>query len=264
MTAPDPGRSAPPATRRHTPALRVVLTAVATIGVVVLATWAYGTDRSGRFEELFPADYVGPVWLTLAPDEARTYEVELRWGRLSTEFTHTGPGDATYYFDRGTAIYGRDGPLQVEVSPRVDVTFGFGPAPPGGIDLGARPWTVEPERRVGANRPATQDRPVASAVVNEYVTYGLVVEGVGVHTAPSRDAERVTNVRHGQRLDARCWSEGQQVTNSNLQDPSDDAAAYTSRVWYLVETTEGEGFLPDVWFARDGDTGRLNLPPCDG
>ncbi len=256
----------PPGTARRTPWVRAGIAVVIVLGVAAMAAMALREAQPVRLSERFPADYVGPVWLTLEGDD-RSYEVRVEWGRLSRSFTHTGPEERTYFFDRGTAIYGRSGPLQVEVTPGTDVEFGFGPAPAGGIDVGGEPWDVAPiptEDRVGPNRPASADDPLASAEVDETITYGLLVEGVGVRAAPDLEAETVTMVRHGDRLDARCWVEGQQMTNSNLQDPSDDAAAYTSRVWFLVDTPEGEGFIADAWFSRSADDGRLGLEECDG
>lgn len=252
----------PPEPSRRTPVLRILLAALATVGVVVLATLAWNEDRSRTFEETFPEDYVGPVWLTLATAGDDPHTVDVEWGRLSTSFTHSGPEPRTYFFDRGTAVYGRAGPLLVEVSPAADVEFGFGPAPPGGIDIGAVPWDVEPEEVVGETRPASQDRTTASAVVNEYITYGLVVEGVTVLDEPSFDGEGVTVVRHGDRLETSCWVEGQEVTNSNWSDPSDDGAEYTTTIWYQVQTDEGEGYLSDVWLGREADSGRMNLSEC--
>ncbi len=252
----DEGRS----TRSGRGMGRFVVGALVVAGVVAISTLALRADGPVMLEESFPADYVGPVWLTMSGD-ARDYAVSLEWGRLSTSFTHTGPRQETYFFDRGTAVYGRSGPLMVTVDPEVEVDFGFGPEPPGGINIGGQPWAVADAEPVGDNVPAEGPGELAEGVVDETITYGLVVEGVSVWDQPTRDGERVTMVRHGERYDARCWTEGQLITNSNLADPSDDDAAYDSTIWWFIDTPEGSGYIPDAWFARDQED-LLGLDEC--
>jgi hypothetical protein len=242
--------------------MRVVFGSIVVLGVIALGTMAVQEDdRTAEVEHTFPADYVGPVWLTVTGDDG-SHEITVEWGRLSHTFVHDGGRQETYFFDRGTAVYGRSGPLHVTISPPAEVSFGHGPAPAGGVDIGDVPWDAAAEEAVGETRPATTDDPTASAVVNEHITYGLVVEGVGVRTEPHIDSETVAVVEHGQRLSARCWVEGQEITNSNLSDPSDDAAAYTTTIWYRVETREGEGYISDVWLSRTAEAGRMGLSPC--
>lgn len=252
---------APPEQTRGTPVIRALLGVAVLVGIVTLATMALNEGDPAEYQEMFPTDFVGPMWLTLSGED-QTYDVEVSWGRLSTTFEHQGAEEQTYYFDRGTALYGRAGALEVTVTPAADVTFGFGPEPPGGINIGATPWEVAPEEGVGPNEPAADGETEAYAEVNEYTTYGLLVEGVSLWTEPHYEAEQVTTVRHGDRLKALCWTESVEVTQSNWSDPSDDAAEHTSRVWFLVETPEGNGYIADAWFSRSDGQGRLNLSEC--
>jgi hypothetical protein len=108
-------------------------------------------------------------------------------------------------------------------------------------------------------RPASRDLPTAEASVDETDTYGLRLFGVPVRAAPQVDAVLVATASHGQRLQAMCWRIGDVVTNGF---PTQSAGAYTSDVWFRVVTERGLGFIPDVRFARRGDSDRLNLPMC--
>lgn len=262
MTTPAP--PPPPIRRRSTPWVRALLGTTAVVGIIALATLATGESDPLELTHTFPDDYLGPVWVEIGADGTTSHEVTVRWGRLSTTFTHEGPGTETYHFDRGTIVYGRSGPLEVTVDPPADVTFDHGPVPIGGIDIGATPWEAEPEQEVGRNRPAAADRPLAAGVVNEYISYGLVVEGVGIYSGPAHETDLVGVVHHGDTLDADCWVEGPEITNSNLEDPADDLAAYTSTVWFHVQGPEGPGYIPDAFFSRSGTSDRMNLPECTG
>lgn len=95
--------------------------------------------------------------------------------------------------------------------------------PPGGIDIGATPSDFEPEEAVGETRPPTAiDLPRPPWSTSASPT-GWSSRGSPLLAEPDGDA--VMLVRHGDRLCAYCWTEEQEVTNSNLSDPFDDAAA---------------------------------------
>ncbi len=242
---------------------RMLIAALAVIGVVALAAvaWNQSNDEEQLHEYAFPDGYIGPVTLNLSTDDSIAIRVE--WGRLYTELDHQG-GTVTYFFDRGTNIYGRSGPVLVTVQPPTEVEFGWGTAPADGVNIGATPWQLLEEPAGPAPRPATDDRPLAEAYVDETVSYGLLVEGVGLRSAPSRDGERVGAVHHGDLLAARCWTRSEELTSGNNQDPSDDLAQYTTDLWWNVQAPDTEAwvYISDVWYARADHTGRLNLTEC--
>jgi len=236
--------------------------AVLTLVLVGLALGAR-EEPPLRVEHLFPGDYIGPVWLTVSTDDGDPRTVVVEWGRLRTTFVHESAEPLTYFFDRG-GLDGRKGPLLVDVSPPADVTFGYGVPDPEAVNIGDTPWDVLPVNEgTTPARPANADDPYATASVNEWVSYGLEVFGVGVRPAPDYATEKMTVVTHGETYRARCWVRGQEVTNGNYADPSDDGAQYTSDVWYEIETPEGWGFIPDAFFARRAETDHLNLPECE-
>ncbi len=257
---PDPDRPAGTKVRRF------LIGAVAVLATVALGALAWvsrdDSQETVQFEFTFPDDYIGTVWFTIDPPDDRDRQVTVEWGRLRTSFVHVGDEPATYFFDRG-GLDGRLGPLLVEVSPPAEASSSYGAPPIGGIDIGATPWEVIPvvEGTIPPE-PANSGKAYARASVNEWVSYGLNVVGVSIRTEPRLGSEKIGVVKHGEVYEARCWTTGEQITNGNYADPSDDNAQYTTDVWYLIDTPQGSGYISDVWFARRANASRLNLPEC--
>jgi hypothetical protein len=224
---------------------------------------APGSTDAAHFEHAFSPEYVGTVWFTLSTESAKPRAVTVRWGRLRRTFEHRSSTPITYTVEKGVGKE-RSDPLLVDVNPSADVIFNFGEAPVGAVNLSAEAWEALPYNSgVAPPRPANADSPTATAAVDESVSYGGVdVAGIGLRRAPQLAAERFTAVRHGEVHTATCWVHGQAMTNSNLSDPADDNAAYSSDIWWQIQSAEGSGFIADVWFSRRGLTDKLNLPEC--
>ncbi len=217
------------------------------------------------FEHSYPDEYVGAVWFTISTPDADARDVTVRWQRLSRTFEHRSADPVTYRVLKGAGKE-RSAPMMVEIEMGGDVSFGFGEVAPGAVDLSARPWDVQPfSSGVAAPRPANADSPTARAAVDESVSYGgMDLTGIGVRSEPQLAVAPFTRINHGSVFTATCWRGGQELTNSNFEDPADDGAAYTSDVWFRISTPEGEGLISDVWFSRRGTTDKMNLPPCPG
>lgn len=222
-----------------------------------------GSGPALHFERSFPDEFVGTVWFTVEAQDDSPRTVTATWQVLQRRFEHRGRGPTTYLVTKGAGVE-RAGPLVIDVDPGAKVTFSFGTAPPGAIDLSSQPWRVLPTTTgTVPPRPANADAATATASVDENVSYGgRDSTGIGVRPEPDLAVERLTRVAHATVLTASCWRTGQEITTGNLADPADDDATYTSTVWFMVETPAGPGLIPDAWFSRRGLTDKLNLPPC--
>lgn len=253
--------------RRRPRALGVVVAAVTVaVAAAVVAVVSNDDDpppEPTTFEHQYASDYVGEVWFTVATTDGSPRQVTARWQRLVRTFEHRSAEPVIYRVLKGAGKE-RAAPLLVDVEGGGEVSFSFGEVPVGAVDLSAQPWEVLPfSSGVVPPRPANADAPTAQAAVDESVSYGgMDLTGIGVRPEPQLAATPFTRVNHGGVHAASCWRTGQQLTNSNLEDPADDGAAYTSDVWFRIATPEGEGFISDVWFSRRGTTDRMNLPPC--
>lgn len=200
----------------------IVWFALATIAIVASAAviLSFGGDgvdaESEHFERTFPDDYVGTVWFTFAKSK-RARQVTATWGRLQTSFVVPGGSGGTYLITKGAGKE-RAAPLQVDVEPATELTFNYGEAPPGGLDLSASPWNVLPyDSGAEPPRPANADSPRAFAAIDESVSYGgQDPTGIGVRHAPRREVAPFATVHHGQVFAVECWSLGEELTNSNL------------------------------------------------
>jgi hypothetical protein len=231
--------------------------------VLVVVRGSRATGEGAHFEHTFAPEYVGTVWFTLSVDSAKPRQVTVRWERLRRSFEHRSTTPVTYLIVKGVGKE-RSEPLFVDVSSAADVIFNFGDPPSGAIDLSAQPWEALPYNSgVAPPRPANADSATATAAVDESVSYGGVdVAGIGVRQAPQLAADKLGVVKHGEVYPATCWIRGQVLTNGNLSDPADDNAAYTSDLWWRIQTPTVNGFIADVWFSRRGTTDKLNLPEC--
>jgi hypothetical protein len=260
----EPDEAASTRAPRHIVRFVAALVAVVCAGAVLLAVrQSPATAKAVHFEHTFAADYVGTVWFTLSADSAKPRQVTVRWERLRRSFEHRTAAPVTYTIEKGVGKE-RSEPLFVDVSTSADVTFNFGKSPAGAVDLSAQPWEALPYNSgVAPPRPATADSPTATAAVDESVSYGGVdVAGIGLRGAPQLAADRLGAVRHGEVYPATCWVRGQMLTNGNLSDPADDNAAYSSDIWWRIQTAATTGYIADVWFSRRGTTDKLNLPEC--
>jgi hypothetical protein len=245
--------------------LRFVAACVAMIcaGAVLLVVQKAPASKAAHFEHAFADDYVGTVWFTLSVDSAKPRQVTVRWERLRRSFEHRNGSPVTYAIEKGVGKE-RSEPLFVDVSGAADVTFSFGKAPDGAVDLSAQPWEALPYNSgVAAPRPANADSATAQAAVDESVSYGGVdIAGIGLRSRPELAGDRLGAVKHGEVYPATCWVRGQTLTNGNLSDPADDNASYSSDVWWRIATPVTTGYISDVWFSRRGTSDRLNLPEC--
>lgn len=249
---------------RHIIRYLVACVAMVGAGVVLLAARDESpTGEAAHFEHTFSSDYVGTVWFTLSADSSKPRQVTVRWGRLRRTFEHRDSEPVTYTVEKGVGKE-RSDPLFVDVNPPADVVFSFGEKPPGSVNLSSEPWEALPySPGVPSARPANADSATAAASVDESVSYGGVdAAGIGVRKAPELAAERLAVVKHGEVHTVRCWVRGQAITNSNLADRADDNAAYSSDIWWRIETPTVDGFIADVWFARRGTSDKLNLREC--
>lgn len=152
----------------------------------------------------------------------------------------------------GRLVVGIDPPASVAVDPErsaapaVRPRLVWGPAPPSLV--------------LPAPIAAGPARGEAEASVDETDVYGLRLFGVPVRAAPRTAAAVVATVSHGDRLKATCWATGDPVSNGFATNPAGEA--YESDVWFVVATSKGPGYIPDVRYARRGGTDRLGLPSC--
>lgn len=237
----------------------------AAVAITVLAGCAVAIARAPRLR--FPAESTafefelyGQQGLQLAvrstPQEPSQLTVLIDSQEAS--FLHRA-GSTTIYRLSLPAIEHRPAHVRIETDPPaavalVPVNAGFRPRHQRLTWSPARPPLQLPEPR-----PATQDRPVAEASVDETDTYGLRLFGVPVRSAPSVTASLVATVFHGDRLEATCWRTGDRITNGFPERP---LGAYTSDIWFAVKTPAGIGYIPDTRFSRRGLADRLALPAC--
>lgn len=260
----EPGEAARPRAPQRLIRYFVALIAMVGAGIVLLAVRdSSPTEEVAHFERTFAPEYVGTVYFTLTADSAKPRQVTVRWGRLRRSFEHRSPSPVTYTVEKGVGKERAD-PLFVDVDPPADIVFNFGEAPPGAVNLSAEPWEALPHNSgVAPPRPANADSATATAAVDESVSYGGVdVAGIGLRSTPRLSADRLLALKHGEVHPVRCWVRGEAMTNSNLADPADDHAAYSSDIWWRIDTANASGFIADVWFSRRGTSDKLNLPEC--
>lgn len=123
-------------------------------------------------------------------------------------------------------------------------------------------YAAPPPLTLPAPEPAGPGRPVAYASVDESDVYGLRLFGVPVRARPEVAAVRVASVSHGDRLGARCWADGDLVSNGFAAEPFNEKT-YQSAIWFFVAVGSRRGYIPDVRFGRRGGLDRLGLPRCD-
>jgi hypothetical protein len=81
-----------------------------------------------------------------------------------------------------------------------------------------------------------------------------------VSAGPSNNDPKVGAFNYGQVLTARCWANGQVLTDGNNSDPSDDARQFTSGRWYGIDWNGGRGYVAAVWTTKNNET--FGLPQC--
>lgn len=259
-------RERPPSRRSRRRAFLVTcaLTLAAGLAAVLLAPRS-PENRAAHFSHSFPVEFVGTVWFIVKAPDDTPRQVTVTWTRLQTSFEHRTAERRTYFFVKAVAE-ARRAPVLIEVKPPAEVTFGFGTTPQAGFDIATKPWRVLPyDPDTVPPRPATADSKTATAAVDETVSYGGIdlPSGIGVRALPRLEIKPLTVVHHGEVYDVLCWTRGEVITNSNLADPADDEAAYTSEIWFMIDTPAGRGLIPDAWFSRRGLTDKLNLPGCE-
>lgn len=195
------------------------------------------------------------LWIGVQSAQPKPSQLTVVLADRQTSFIHRS-GRAVYRLPLGERR--TEQVVRIDVDPPAAVTrVGATVERPRTPELDWQP--ASPPLMLPPPRPASTDLSTAEASVDETDTYGLRLFGVPVRAAPQVDAVLVATASHGQRLQATCWTIGHVVTNGF---PTQSAGAYTSDVWFRVVTERGPGFIPDVRFARRGDSDRLNLPTC--
>jgi hypothetical protein len=242
----------------------VLLATVAAAGAFVVTRSRPTNGGAKRFEHNFAKDYLGTVNIGITGPAKGETAITVTWGQLRTTFPHTGPTRKEYFFERGV-LDERQTNLVINTDQPVSVDFSAEPAHKEGIDIGATPWQpLAFSHGTVPARPANSDSLTATASVDETVTYGGPVPGPGISIKehPAFGGNKLDTVHLAESYPAACWITGVVVTNSNYSDPSDDLAAYTTPIWWYIETKKAKGFISDVWFARRANTDKLNLPEC--
>jgi hypothetical protein len=242
----------------------VLLATVAASGAFVATRGRSTNGGAKRFEHKFAKDYLGTVNVGITGPAKKDTMVTLTWGQLRTTFPYSGPERKEYFFERGV-LDERQSNLVVTADQPISIDFSAEPAHKEGIDIGATPWQpLAFSHGTVPARPANADSPTATASVDETVSYGGPVPGPGISIKehPAFGGNKLDVVHLGESFPATCWVTGVVVTNSNYSDPSDDLAAYTTPIWWFVETKKAKGFISDVWFARRANTDKLNLAEC--
>lgn len=89
--------------------------------------------KSGEYQERFPSSFVGDVWITVFNPAPSRVPVVIAWGSWSRTIEHQNTAPVSYRFKKTN---GGDGPaLRVTTDPTVAVTFGYGTAPAGALDV---------------------------------------------------------------------------------------------------------------------------------
>jgi hypothetical protein len=99
--------------------------------------------RSSTYGHEFPADYAGPVWVTVDAVDATAHTVTIAWGPWERRIIHEDEAPVTYVFTKNPPEPGDENvPTTVTVEPDAEVTFGNGPTPPAdAVDVNAD-WTA--------------------------------------------------------------------------------------------------------------------------
>lgn len=234
--------------------------------MTVLAGLSVAVARPARVSYPAPAS---AFTLGISP-EAASLQIGVRSGRrVPTQLTIVvGDRQASFVHPGGTATYrlalvtsGASSAVRVEADPPAAVASVHSTTGARSRRPSLRWQPAGPPSEVAPPRPASVDRPTADASVDETDTYGLRLFGVPVRSAPRITAPQVTTVNHGNRLEATCWTTGDEVTDGFPERP---LRAYSSDVWFRVGTRAGPGFIPDTRFSRRGNLDRLDLPACTG
>ena len=106
-----------------------------------------------RVTERFPADYTGPVWVTVTvagtAGDAGPRDLELSWGPWRRWIRQQGAGPTAYWFEKKD----RDAvPVSIEVPEGADAVFGHGTLPDGAVDARAG-WSRRPAGAPGGDPP---------------------------------------------------------------------------------------------------------------
>jgi hypothetical protein len=108
-------------------------------------------------EHLFPADYVGPVWITVEAADATPRDVTIRWGTWERIIVHQSAEPLVYEFTKERAETAETNvPAVVEVDPGADVAFDQGTeAPEDAVDVNEGWLEIVPEGSTSSAPTAT-------------------------------------------------------------------------------------------------------------
>jgi hypothetical protein len=137
-------------------AVGLVVVAIAVSGALFAVAGVVGDDptrervaRSSTYGHEFPADYAGPVWVTVDAVDATAHTVTIAWGSRERRIVHEDAEPVTYVFTKAPPGPGGESvPTTVTVEPDAVVTFGNGPAPPAdAVDVNADGTSTDDTRR---------------------------------------------------------------------------------------------------------------------
>jgi hypothetical protein len=129
----------------------LVVGVIAVSGALIAVVSASGDGdepKPGRpveessYDHEFPADYAGPVWITVDAADAGARTITIAWGPWERRIIHEDAGPVTYVFTKNPPSPDDENvPTTVTVEPAARVEFGNGPTPPAGaVDVNAD-WT---------------------------------------------------------------------------------------------------------------------------
>jgi hypothetical protein len=103
-------------------------------------------EEKGEWTHHYPAEYVGPVWITVDASDAAPRSLVIRWGVYQRRVHHE-TGDPTIYVFAKDAVDtdGESVLTTIHVDPAAVVTFDQGPNPPVGSEDVNGDWELVDE-----------------------------------------------------------------------------------------------------------------------
>lgn len=99
----------------------------------------------------WPAEYAGPVWITVDAEDDSTRTVTIRWGPWQRRITHAKDEPTTYVFNKdANGVDNEAVPATVRIEPGADVEFGSGEDPPAESEVVDSGWTPVADDASGA------------------------------------------------------------------------------------------------------------------
>lgn len=105
-----------------------------------------GVEAEAELSHTFPAEYDGPVWVTVDAADGGTRTVTISWGPWQRVISHAEEEPVTYVFDKNPTAAGDETvPTSVRVEPAAEVEFGSGTEVPEGAQDVNQDWIPSAE-----------------------------------------------------------------------------------------------------------------------